>query len=254
MCLSVGVGPAAAQTSLLEAASAAAVTGTLDEQRPSPALSQTNFFTDLVGDFKRFPSKETATLLGVGAAAAMLGHSVDQPVSHFMIGSTRLGAPLEPGNVIGGSQVQFGAALATYTLGKINGSPRVASLGSDLLRAQLLSQVVTGAVKVAAQRTRPDGTNLSFPSGHTSVTFASATVLQRHFGWKVGIPAYGVAAYVAAARIQESRHFLSDVAFGAAIGLAAGRTVTIGRGDARFAMAPVAAAGGAGVSFTWLGR
>ena len=33
------------------------------------------------------------------------------------------------------------------------------------------------------------------------------------------------------------RHYLSDVAFGAAIGIMAGRTVTIGRGEARFAVA-----------------
>jgi membrane-associated phospholipid phosphatase len=86
------------------------------------------------------------------------------------------------------------------------------------------------------------------------VTFASATVLQRDLGWKVGIPAYGIATYVAASRIQENRHFLSDVAFGAAIGIIAGRTVTLGRGDGRFAVAPMAAPGGGGVSFTWVGQ
>jgi membrane-associated phospholipid phosphatase len=86
------------------------------------------------------------------------------------------------------------------------------------------------------------------------VTFASATVLQRNFGWKVGVPAYGVATYVAASRIQDKRHFLSDVAFGAAIGIAAGRTVTVGRGDGRFALAPMAAPGGGGVSFSWVGN
>ena len=79
-------------------------------------------------------------------------------------------------------------------------------------------------------------------------------MLQRHLGWKAGIPAYTVATYVAASRIQVQRHYLSDVAFGAAIGMIAGRTVTIGRGEARFAVAPAAAPGGAGVNFTWVGR
>ena len=76
----------------------------------------------------------------------------------------------------------------------------------------------------------------------------------RDLGWKVGLPAFGVATYVAASRIQEKRHFLSDVAFGAAIGIVAGRTVTIGRGETRFAVAPMATPGGGGVSFTWLER
>jgi membrane-associated phospholipid phosphatase len=86
------------------------------------------------------------------------------------------------------------------------------------------------------------------------VTFASATVLQRNFGWKAGVPAYAFATYVAASRVQEKRHFLSDVAFGAAIGIAAGRTVTIGRGGREFALGPVAVPGGGGLQFTWVGQ
>ena len=95
---------------------------------------------------------------------------------------------------------------------------------------------------------RPDGSSRSsFPSGHASGTFASATVLQRHYGWKVGIPAFGVASYVAASRLAENKHYLSDVVFGAAIGLTAGRTVTFGMGSTRFEVSPMAARGGAGV-------
>jgi len=86
------------------------------------------------------------------------------------------------------------------------------------------------------------------------VTFASATVLQRNLGWKAGIPAYAVAGYVAASRIQVRRHFLSDVTFGAALGITAGRAVTIGRGDHRFAVAPAAVPGGGGISLTWIGK
>jgi hypothetical protein len=70
-------------------------------------------------------------------------------------------------------------------------------------------------------------------------------VLQRHFGWKVGAPAYGVAAYVAASRVEMKRHYLSDVAFGAALGIVAGRTVTVGRTH-RFMVTPLPAASGTG--------
>ena len=38
------------------------------------------------------------------------------------------------------------------------------------------------------------------PSGHAASAFTAATVLQRHYGLKTGIPAYAVAAYVAASR------------------------------------------------------
>ena len=44
------------------------------------------------------------------------------------------------------------------------------------------------------------------------------------------------------------------VTFGAALGITAGRAVTIGRGNHRFALAPAAVPGGGAVSLTWIGR
>jgi membrane-associated phospholipid phosphatase len=168
--------------------------------------------------------------------------------------STGLDGLLHSGEMIGGARTQLAAAVATYTIGRISGSGKVSAIGAELVRAQIVTQTLTAAIKLSVGRTRPDGTQYSFPSGHASVTFATATVLQRNLGWKAGIPAYGLATYVAASRVQDKRHFLSDVTFGAALGIVAGRAVTIGRGDARFAVSPAAAPGGAGVSFTWLGR
>jgi membrane-associated phospholipid phosphatase len=61
-----------------------------------------------------------------------------------------------------------------------------------LIHAQLMAEGLTFMIKQATRRSRPEGSGYSFPSGHATVTFASATVLQRHFGWKVGLPAYAV--------------------------------------------------------------
>lgn len=105
----------------------------------------------------------------------------------------------------------------------------VTAIGADLVRANLVAQTLTIA----------------------SVSFATAFVLQRHLGWKAGVPAYAMATYVAASRVQDKRHFLSDVAFGAAIGIVAGRTVTVGRGEHRVTVAPAATPGGGGLSLTW---
>jgi membrane-associated phospholipid phosphatase len=81
-------------------------------------------------------------------------------------------------------------------------------------------------LKYSVQRERPDGSNQhSFPSGHTASAFATASVLQQSYGWKVGTVAYLVAGYVGSARMVHNRHYLSDVAFGAAIGIAGARTV-----------------------------
>jgi membrane-associated phospholipid phosphatase len=106
-------------------------------------------------------------------------------------------------------------------------------------RASLIvNTVLTQGIKLSVGRERPDGGRFSFPSGHTSSTFATAAVLHGYFGWRVGIPAYRFATLIGGSRLQENRHYPSDVIFGAAIGLVAGRTVTIGRGEASFALVP----------------
>ena len=221
---------------------------------PAPALAQEspfrNLFASAAEDFGRLASKESAMILSIGGIAAAAGHLRDSQVTGTMSGPAGWHGPLGPGEMIGGARMQAAGAVLTYTLGRATGNEKLARVGGDLIRAQILTQTLTLTIKTAASRTRPDGTHYSFPSGHSAVTFASATVLQRNFGWKAGVPAYAVASYVAASRIQAKRHFLSDVTFGAALGIVAGRTVTIGRGDRKFALAPMATPGGAGVSFT----
>lgn len=165
--------------------------------------------------------------------------------------NSRLDRTFESGELLGGALVQMGGAFATYGVGKVTGKPGLAELGRDLVRAQMLVQGVTQVIKYSVGRTRPDGSsNASFPSGHASGSFTTATVLQRHYGWRAGVPAYAVASYIAACRLSENKHFLSDVAFGAMIGLAAGRTVTFDRVSTRFEIAPLVAPGGGGVRMT----
>ena len=99
------------------------------------------------------------------------------------------------------------------------------------MRAQLLSQIYVQGIKYTAQRERPDGSNnQSFPSGHSASAFATASVLQRQYGWKVGVPAMVLAGYVATARVHDNKHYLSDVIFGASMGIAAEHTVSLHSG------------------------
>jgi membrane-associated phospholipid phosphatase len=218
---------------------------------------------DIAGDFGRFFStKDTALILAVGLGSSLSSKSLDRPLAGSAF-NTEIGPGdggsvdtiFEAGGVLGDTTLQVGAAFATYGLGKWLDKPGMAEFGRDLVRAQVLTQTVTHLMKQTVKRTRPDASNRSsFPSGHTSGAFATATVFQKHFGWKGGLPAYAVAGYIAASRISENKHYLSDVIFGAAIGLAAGRTVTFGVGGARFEVAPLAAPGGAGVHVTIGGR
>ena len=208
---------------------------------------------DTAKDFRRLASRDSAHWLAVGAAAAFVARSNDSRVGG-MLARPQLRNEFGQGQLIGSAPFQLGGALATFTIGRMTGNQRAMQVGGELFRAQTVAQLTTYAMKYSIRRTRPDGTRFSFPSGHTSVTFASATVLQRNFGWKAGIPAYSVAAYVAGSRLQTKRHHLSDVAFGAALGILAGRTVTVGRGAKQLAVAPSAVPGGAGVTLTLVSR
>lgn len=76
-------------------------------------------------------------------------------------------------------------------------------------------------LKYAVSERRPDGSNMhSFPSAHSSVSFATAAFLQRRYGWAFGAPAYALAAYVAWGRVYAKKHHWWDVVAGGAIGAA----------------------------------
>jgi hypothetical protein len=232
------------------AAPVQAVTQIADAPVPSdeaPDHSLSRLFKDLGGDLKRLPSRETALILGAAGAAAWGISPADERLTNKTKGSGYLDRFLELGDVMGNGGVQIGGAVVTYTAGRLFRSPRTAAFGSDLIRAQVISGVTTLGVKVAVDRTRPDGNPFSFPSGHTSTSFATAAVIHRHFGWKAAIPAYGGAAYVAISRLQENSHYPSDVIVGAAVGLVAGRTVTFRAGKNRFEVAPIASTRSVGI-------
>lgn len=214
----------------------------------SPSLSE--LFRLVGNDLTRLPHRDNLLWLGAGAGLSLLWHGADREVTATLSSSRQVEDTLDAGQLIGGVPFQLGATVTTYALGRLTGSPTLTHLGTDLARAHLVSQVITQGIKVAAARRRPDGTSLSFPSGHSAAAFASAAVLQTHFGWKAGVPAYSVAAYVAASRLSENRHYLSDVIFGATVGIMAARTVTIGHGRATFALVPLATASGGGIALT----
>jgi membrane-associated phospholipid phosphatase len=211
-------------------------------------------------DFKTvFTTKENLATLGVGLGAAWGAGRFDQELATSELNSelhpgTGLDSAFEAGEILGGAVAQVGGAVATYGLGKLFENEGVEDLGRDLVRAQVVTQSLTLGVKLITQRERPDGSShFSFPSGHASGAFATATVLQRHYGWKVGAPAYAVAGYIATSRLNEGTHYLSDVVFGAALGVLVGRSVTLEIARARFAVTPSLPEGGVGVQLTWLG-
>ena len=202
------------------------------------------FLRQVGGDFKHLPSMDSLYWLAGGGGLALAVHPLDDTTNQHLIPHDKF---FNPGQTLGSVYVQGGSALATYVIGRATGKEKVKHLGTDMLSAQIVAQTLTQVLKVSTQRERPDGSNNhSFPSGHASATFATATVLQRHLGWRAAVPTYTLATYVAMSRLQENRHFLSDVVFGSTLGVVAGRTTTR-HGRAHWAFIPDISKGHAAV-------
>lgn len=119
---------------------------------------------------------------------------------------------------------QYAPALTVFALnnlgikGKNNLKDRSIILGTSFL---LVFTSVT-ALKHITNIERPDGTSFSFPSGHTATAFAGAEFLWQEYKDKsiwYGISGYAVATATGIFRITNNKHWLTDVAAGAGIGI-----------------------------------
>lgn len=130
------------------------------------------------------------------------------------------------GATLGGTVVVGGLTIGFFSAGRIARGGRFRAATYDLSQAILVNGIYTFSLKYIVSRERPDASDqLSFPSGHTSNAFASATVVHRHYGWKIGVPAYGVATFIGVSRMAANRHHFSDVVGGALLGYGVGRAV-----------------------------
>ena len=89
----------------------------------------------------------------------------------------------------------------------------------ELAESGLLTLGITYGLKYSVNETRPNGEKYSFPSGHSSTSFAAAEFIRERYGWNYGIPAYLAASFVAYSRVESKEHYTRDVIAGAVIGI-----------------------------------
>jgi membrane-associated phospholipid phosphatase len=144
---------------------------------------------------------------------------------------------LEPLSKAADQPPMLAGSAAVVAAGLLLRRPRLAEAGARALAAVLLATGLKAAVKAAVRRTRPhkalargryrsdtggsdDKGEQSFPSGHTADAVAAARAAVRVFP-AAGPYAYALAAAVAALQPAQAKHYPSDVAAGAVIGVAA---------------------------------
>jgi membrane-associated phospholipid phosphatase len=117
----------------------------------------------------------------------------------------------------------FVPAVMVYGLDLLNMKSTNDPLNQTIIFAKtsFVTMAIVYGLKYTTNVTRPDGSdNQSFPSAHTAMAFAYATVLDKEFKntW-ISIAGYSVATATGAMRILNDKHWFSDVMVGAGIGI-----------------------------------
>ena len=91
----------------------------------------------------------------------------------------------------------------------------------NMILKPLVARLRPFAVNTAVELLIPPPTDFSFPSGHTYVSFASASAIFRN-SRRIGIPALILASLIAFSRLYLYVHYPTDVLFGILLGILAG--------------------------------
>ncbi len=126
--------------------------------------------------------------------------------------------------------LNIAAPVTILTVGLIRHDKQLQRDAVYMIGGYALSTILTHGLKITIQRQRPfdtysfivkrtEGGGYSFPSGHTSAAFCTATSLSLLFPkWYVIAPSYVWAASVGYARLYQGVHYPSDVLAGAIVG------------------------------------
>ena len=128
------------------------------------------------------------------------------------------------------SPVSIAAPIIVFGTGLINNDAEIKQKGLVMGASIIVAATIATTLKHTINRTRPfvtypdiqkisSGGSPSFPSGHTSDAFSTATSLSLAFPkWYVIAPSYVYATAVGYSRMHLGVHYPSDVLAGALIG------------------------------------
>lgn len=169
-------------------------------------------------------------LMTAGGASIALHQHVDWTINNkFRDSRTCKEAWGDTADIVGHPVLHLGIAGAWYLAGYEFKDLKTYNVGKNMISALLITDLSTLALKGAAAGTEgPKGQHFSWPSGHTSSTFAMASVLHQAYGPVVGVPMYALAGWVGFERLDDRKHMFSDVIFGGVLGLVIGHSVASG--------------------------
>ncbi len=165
-------------------------------------------------------------ILGTAALAALAATQVDMQVTHYAQTKGLMSDPVSHfGDKYGAEWshwILWSSILVTSNLNDDSIDDIISKIQFSSF-ALMTNRIITVGLKRIVGRVRPNGNCCkSFPSGHTSHSFTIAAIARELYGDEIGALAYSIATLVAFSRINDNKHYLSDVIFGAALGTAVG--------------------------------
>jgi membrane-associated phospholipid phosphatase len=195
-------------------------------------------------------SGKTAAVAGFVLAASLIAdQSLRSRLQEYR--GTTSNAVARVGNGFGEPRYVLPVIGAGVLVGQLTGQRSVTRVALRAGGAVAIAGGITTAVKLAIGRGRPQGDGdadlfrplsgwSSFPSGHTAVAFALATTIaeETRDPWS-DAALYGAATLTALARLNDDRHWTSDVFVGALVGHLSARWLSRRQGGLRIRPAGV---------------
>jgi len=161
--------------------------------------------------------KKWMTPLALGIASGITYNSFAKQIQSNIVAPGKL-TPLD-------GYIQYGPA-ALYVglnIAKFKSTEAAFDQAGVFLIGTGIYAATTYGLKAAITEARPDGSDKTFPSGHTATAFFGATVLAHEYRDthpELVIAGYTLATATGALRIANNKHWVTDVLMGSAIGIA----------------------------------
>ncbi len=200
----------------------------------SIALSDAGAFASGLGEVPKASSRPENLKweLPLAATTGVLIGAVDQPAADRIQSPSLHQLAGRWSNI--GLAMELGTSAATWMYGCGTHHPYAAETGFKALEAAAVAVSFDEGLKVAFNRQYPYSPHStgefweggkSFPSGHTAVSFAFASVMAHRYPHNPWIKwgSYALAAGVSFSRYPAKKHFPSDIVAGVPVGYLIGR-------------------------------
>ena len=161
--------------------------------------------------------KKWKTPLAIGIASGLTYNPFAKKIQTKMVAAGHV-TPLDDYIQYGPAAMYVGLNIFEY----MNKEQAFDQAGVFLLGTGIYVAATQG-LKAAIIEARPDGTENTYPSGHTATAFFGATVLAHEYRDthpEFVIAGYTLATATGALRIANNKHWVTDVLMGSAIGIA----------------------------------